>query len=408
MKILFITPTFEYPANSGPTLRIENSIKALGKIADVHLLLRSKNASFLKEQHKGFIFNYCSNFTAAPSESTFWLVKKIANRIKRYFNYEINILNKIDARYIINYSKKNDIKLVWLGFGNVSFNLIYHLKKIEPHLKIVCDTDSVWSRFILRSLPFEQVTRKKRKILKNGHKKETEEKEFVHLCDIITAVSKVDAEYYKSLTENKSKIKIFSNVIDYEKYQNRVPPPKDFKKPCIYLAGTFWKDSPMEKATRWFLENIFPIIKKNIPEIHFYIVGLNSNIILSNITESNITITGRIDSVLPFLCNSDVAIVPLGFESGTRFKILEAGACGIPIVSTTLGAEGIPVTDGYDILIADEANEFAECIIKIIKDNKLSTKLSKNCKDLVKNNYSINSLMEEATTIINYLAAKND
>lgn len=96
-------------------------------------------------------------------------------------------------------------------------------------------------------------------------------------------------------------------------------------------------------------------------------------------------------------------MVPLKYESGTRFKILEAGACGIPIVSTTLGAEGIPVTNGYDILIADESEIFAESIIRVVLDKKLSDKLSTNCKLLINKYYSINSLIGEANEIVNYL-----
>jgi glycosyltransferase involved in cell wall biosynthesis len=275
-------------------------------------------------------------------------------------------------------------------------------------MKMICDTDSVWSRFILRELETLNDESRKNIIKENGRKKEIEEKEWSEFMDMTTAVSEVDAEYYKSIAKDSNRVKLFSNVLDLNEYLIKPKPPVNIKKPCMYLAGTFWRGSPMEQAARWVIHDVLPIIIKTIPGIHFYIVGIDSDKILADINDPNITVMGKLYSVLPYLCNADVSLVPLKYESGTRFKILEAGACGIPIVSTTLGAEGIPVTHGYDILIADEPEEFAESIVKIITDKQLSNKLSNNCKDLIQKNYSVNSLMDEANEIINYLTVNND
>jgi len=100
-------------------------------------------------------------------------------------------------------------------------------------------------------------------------------------------------------------------------------------------------------------------------------------------------------------------LVPLFFESGTRFKILEAGATGIPIVSTTLGAEGLPVKDGVHLLIADSPEEFALAVNKILCSPELSRTLSANCKSLIFEKFSIQSLAIEAREIINSLGKSN-
>jgi glycosyltransferase involved in cell wall biosynthesis len=171
----------------------------------------------------------------------------------------------------------------------------------------------------------------------------------------------------------------------------------------MYLAGTFWSKSPMEEAARWTIEEVLPIIKKTYPDIHFYIIGQGSDKILSDIKDENITVTGKLKSVLPYLCNSDVSLVPLMFESGTRFKILEAAACGIPIVSTVLGAEGINITNGQNILIADESQEFADAVLKILSDKAFAEELALNCKKFIQKNYSIEKLVNEAEEIIEYL-----
>lgn len=156
----------------------------------------------------------------------------------------------------------------------------------------------------------------------------------------------------------------------------------------------------MDDAARWVINQVLPIIRRKIPNIHFYIIGSGSDTTLSDIQDPQITITGKLESVLPYLCHVNVALVPLRFESGTRFKILEAGACKIPIVSTTLGAEGIPVTHENDILIANEPDDFAAAILKLINDQELAQKISTNLNKLIQQYYSINSLVKEGQEII--------
>jgi glycosyltransferase involved in cell wall biosynthesis len=178
---------------------------------------------------------------------------------------------------------------------------------------------------------------------------------------------------------------------------------KNFKSPSILLVGSFGPNSPMNIAAKWVFDEILPKLHETFPKLHFYIVGDGSDKEFGHIKNPNITVKGRVVSVLPYLCYTDVALVPLKFESGTRFKILEAGACGIPIVSTTLGAEGIPVINNKHILIANTSRSFTNAILKIIKDNNLGKKISQNCHNLVKSNFTISNLVAEAKDILKYL-----
>ncbi|PKP62181.1 hypothetical protein CVT91_00245 [Candidatus Atribacteria bacterium HGW-Atribacteria-1] len=394
-KVLFTTPILEHPAAGGPQLRIENSIKALSRIAELHIVSRKSIDLIGGAKAQKFYEKYCVKFLYAPTAIRFSI-----NRYLRKLQKIWRSLFNFDDKFIINYCEQNDIDIIWFGYGNISFDLIRKIKTKRPDIKVICDTDSVWSRFILRELPYEEDAHRRLKIEKDGKAKQKEELLSVNLCEVTTAVSEVDAQYYRSLSKDPERIKVFSNVIDIEEYHKKPPLPENLKRPAIYLAGTFWKKSPMEKGARWVIEKVLPIIKKSIPEIHFYIIGRNSDTVLTDINASNISITGKLDSVLPYLCNADVAIVPLKFESGTRFKILEAGACSIPVVSTTLGAEGIPVSHEKDILIADNPNSFATAIIKLIKDKEFALKLGKNLHELIANEFSVKSLENEAKNIL--------
>ena len=170
------------------------------------------------------------------------------------------------------------------------------------------------------------------------------------------------------------------------------------------LAGSFWQgNSPMEMAARWVLEEILPRLRRRIPSVHLYIVGRGSDLIFGNLHDPGVTVTGRIPSVLPYLYHADVALVPLKFESGTRFKIMEAGACGIPVVSTTLGAEGLPVTDGRHVLLADEPDVFADAIARLIEERDFARGLADNCRTLIRACCSIETLENEAKDILQRL-----
>ena len=409
--ILFTSPILHHPPLGGPTLRIENSIKALSKISNLYVYSRVNRKLMGGKKALKFYESFCNKVFLPPFISlniqVLYLSKKIINKINRFL-FKENLFEIIQQEPEQNYQKLLDIAdqikadIIWLGYGNISYPLLKYLKSNSAY-KVVLDTDSVWSRFILRELPYTRDKKRYKEIYQIGQKKIEEENWGTKLADATTAVSEIDAEYYRNLAEHANQVHLFSNVIDLEHYQNSPPLLPNFQKPCIYLAGTFGINSPMEDAARWTIKEVLPIIRQKIPKIHFYIIGNGSKKTLSDIQDPNITITGQLESVLPYLCHADVAIVPLRFESGTRFKILEAGACKIPVVSTTLGAEGIPVTHDHNILLADEPTDFSNAIIKLIQDSLLAKRIANNLFCLIQNSYSISSLTQQGLSILKFL-----
>ncbi|PWR70694.1 glycosyltransferase family 4 protein [Methanospirillum lacunae] len=397
-RILFTTPVLQYPAVGGPFLRIENSIKALSQISNLTIYCRTPVSRAEIDYYK----SWCDFFFISPSATNLkWTEKKINSIFRLLFKLtHFSVFNeKNDEEYLLDIIRMIKPDIIWLGYGNISYPLVKFLKE-KTSLPVVCDTDSVWSRFILRGIPYLTDPIQIKEITHKGKEKEEEEQWGTQLADITTAVSEIDADYYRKHAKKPDQIKVFSNVIDLNNYKLIPPKIMNFHHPCIYLAGTFWENSPMEESARWVIDKILPLIKKEIPNIHLYIIGNNSNKILEDIKDPSITITGMLPIVLPYLCHADVAIVPLKFESGTRFKILEAGACKIPVVSTTLGAEGIPVTHEIDILIADEPDSFSRAIISLISNPEYAKKIGNKLHSLIAEKYDIPALINEGREII--------
>jgi glycosyltransferase involved in cell wall biosynthesis len=399
VRVLFTSPVLEHPAAGGPQLRIENSIKALHEVTRLDIVSRSPVGLTGGEGALNFYRGFTQTLEVAPSArrlSTNRYLRKAQRLLRGVGGRDTDA----DARFIVSHARRHSIGLVWFGYGNISFPLIKRVKFLAPDLKLICDTDSVWSRFIMRELPYARGWRRTR-IARAGLAKEKEERESVNLCDITTAVSGVDADYYRGIASSPAKICVFANVIDLSSYRNPPPAAAGLKKPCIYLAGTFGhRNSPMDTAARWVIEEIMPILQSSVPNLHFYIVGTGSERTLARMQSPHITVTGKLPSVLPYLCHADVAIVPLKFESGTRFKILEAGACGIPVVSTTLGAEGLPVASGRELMLADDPTAFANAILKVIADRNYAETLATHCRQMVHNNFSIETLTHQANHVL--------
>jgi glycosyltransferase involved in cell wall biosynthesis len=412
VRILFTTPVLHHPPVGGPTLRIENSIKALSQISDLYVYSRVSLNALGGQTALSFYKQFCKDFYFAPSVQTLNRYEKFTKKavnflFKKFANstlFKSNVINDLDQLLRIANSIKPDF--IWLGYGNISYPVLEYIKEHNAY-KVVIDTDSVWSRFIFRGLPYVENDEERKKITEDGNEKKEEESRGTKLADVTTAVSDVDAEYYRSLSKDPSRVHIFSNVIDMAVYK-RVPlPPESFQKPCMYLAGSFWPKSPMDDSARWVINQILPLVRKQVPDIHLYIIGNKSDQILSDIDDPRVTVTGQLPSVLPYLCHADVALVPLRFESGTRFKILEAGACRVPVVSTTLGAEGLPITHEKNILIADTPEKFASSVVRLIKDRDFAFGLAKNLRSLVQEKNSISALVQEGIMILEYLSSLN-
>jgi glycosyltransferase involved in cell wall biosynthesis len=398
-KVLYTTPILEHPAAGGPQLSVETCIKALNRESELHVISRVPLDSIGGIEAQRFYENYCADFLYSPSAG-----QLSANRYLRFLQRMWLKYSNQDVNFILKYFDEYSMDVIWCDRSEYSFDLICSIKKKRPDIKVVCDTCAVYSRFILRELPYETSPGRKSQIYKAGKAKEKEEKILVNLADVTTAVSEIDAQYYRTIAENPEKIHILSNVVDVETYEEIPAPVANFRKPCLYLAGTFYAPQcPMSDGARWLITEVLPLVRSQIPDIHLYIAGKGSNVFLRDIEEPGITMTGKLPSLLPYLCHADVSVVPLRFESGTRFKILEAGACNIPVVSTTLGAEGLSVTHGRDILIADDPGAFADAIISIITDGNLASEIAGNLKKLVRDKYSIASLAKEGRSILEYL-----
>src|SRR5919202_1386280 len=244
------------------------------------------------------------------------------------------------------------------------------------------------SRFILRELPFEPDPARREQILAAGRAKEAEERLGTARADLTTAVSEVDAEYYRQFAPSPERVMLLPNVIDVDAYQAPVPgaplPPGS-----LCFAGTLSHGTANVDAGLWLLDEVMPRVWQRRPELRVYLVGRDPAPALRARQAERVQVTGEVESIVPYLRQSLAALVPLRWESGTRFKILEAFACRAPVVSTSLGAEGLAVESGRQLLLADTPEQFAEAILALVERPELRQALVEPAFELVQREYSL-------------------
>lgn len=204
-------------------------------------------------------------------------------------------------------------------------------------------------------------------------------------ADLTLTVSEADRQLFEQLAPGIGIHAIPTGVdVDYFK------PAADNTERSVQLVFSGSMDwFPNEDAMLWFMQGMLPLLRAQHPDLGVTIVGRNPSAQLRRVAEENkVHVTGTVDDVRPSVHEASVYIVPLRIGGGTRLKIFEALAMGKAIVSTTVGAEGLPLTDGTHLLLADTPESFAAAVSQLIADPARRAALGRAGRELVQARYS--------------------
>jgi glycosyltransferase involved in cell wall biosynthesis len=157
---------------------------------------------------------------------------------------------------------------------------------------------------------------------------------------------------------------------------------------------------PNQQGLRWFLERVFPLVRRRVPNARLVAAGASPPKWLRKRAEEHVLVTGAVEDMRPFLARARVTIAPLLTGGGTRVKILEANAVGRPVVSTAIGAEGLGVRDGDSILLADDPEQFAHHVIAVLSDDALARRLSVAGRAYVTQNHDWDRIGERLSGVL--------
>ena len=202
----------------------------------------------------------------------------------------------------------------------------------------------------------------------------------------IVAVSETDAREMRDLFHVKQ-ISVIPTGVNVE-YFKRPDAPTGTKTAMVFVGSMDWM--PNVDGMVWFVREVLPIIRRGRPGSTVTIAGRLPPAEIRRLAEEDpqIRVTGTVPEIRPYLWESALSIVPLRIGGGTRLKIYESMAAGVPVVSTTVGAEGLSVHPPDDIRIADSAAEFAECCLKLLGDEAERSRVAAAAWAMVASRYS--------------------
>ena len=224
------------------------------------------------------------------------------------------------------------------------------------------------------------------------------EREMCRRFDSVIAVSVEDREQMKDEYGAESVFDVPTGVdTEFFRPSGQKPQPHSL----VFTGSMDWL--PNDDAIRYFTREIMPLIKSKVPDVKLTVVGRNPAPALVDLSKEDpsLIITGRVDDVRPYMENAAAYIVPLRIGGGTRLKIFEAMAMEKPLISTTIGAEGLPLTNGVELLLADEPATFAAAVVRVLTDEAYANELGQRAAVVVRENFGWQSVTERFISICN-------
>ena len=380
MRILQLCKKFPYPLKDGESIAVSSmsrALKALG--CEITLLAMNTSKHFTEIEHLPDDFNYYQEVHTID----------VCNQVKPWPALK-NIFSS-DSYHISRFvSSEFEDKLKQIlstqRFDVVQLETLYltpYLDTIKEH----SDALVVMRAHNIESEIWERITENTqflpKKIYLNHLTKKLKKYELEHLnaYDYLVTVSDRDLQEYKKLGyANGAMASPIGLHIDGYKAGN------EEEKYDIGFIGTMdWK--PNEEGVDWFVKEVMPLIKAQNPKAQFHIAGRNSQPFAKEWMREGVVVHGEVDSATDFMDRCKLMIVPLFSGSGTRVKILEAMAMKKPIVTTSIGLEGIDAIDGTHTIISDDALSFAESILSLLDNEDERERLGSNGYDYVIHHY---------------------
>lgn len=247
-------------------------------------------------------------------------------------------------------------------------------------LNLVVQRQARYERGWLRA----QIWRRESQLLKHY------ERELLKAFDEILAVTSDDRESLLQLLDGDEAEQVEQHMtvvpICVDPVKQPMLPRNWDDTQILHLGTMFWP--PNVEGVLWFAREVLPHVVKQRPDVRFVIAGKNPPPEVQALRGPHVEVTGFVIDPEPLLASSRVFVVPLLAGGGMRVKILDAWQWGVPIVSTTIGAEGISLVPGENILLADEPQAFAEAVIRVLGEPQLGRRLRENGRHWVETHYN--------------------
>lgn len=378
MRLLFLTETIPYPLDSGGRIKSYHTLRILSRRHEVHC------HAFIREPaqrtHAGQLASHCRTVTLhLRPRSRFRdlraFVESHAARLPftvwRHFDHATLETLRTAARQL-NFDAVYCDHLSMLEYGRrLGLPIVFDAHNVEFEIvKRHAETLGLSPLRAVAAIEWRRLQRYERLLYKG--------------CQLIYAVSDVDAHAIQRLCGGDVPTVVVPIALDARALTPVASLTDDPE--LLFVGGCHWP--PNADAVAFFVDRILPIVQASLPAVRLTIVGRTTPEVTRRFGgRQGVTLAGHVPSVEPYFANARVMVVPIRAGSGMRVKILDALARGVPVVTTTIGFEGIDAEPGVHLLVGDAPETFAAAVVRLLTDRSLACALSRAGRNLAVSKY---------------------
>jgi polysaccharide biosynthesis protein PslH len=380
MKILWVKTDFLHPTTRGGQIRTLEMLKALHRSHEIHYVAFDDGANPEGPRRSG---EYSSRAYLVPHVVPPRRSIRFAGQLVRGL---VSPLPVAVARYVSVHMKRQiELLLSQEKFDSLVCDFLFPARNIPDIGRAVLFQHNVESMIWQRHAQEARNPVKKSYFRLQSRRMQRFEGDICRRAGHIVAVSEIDAAAMRQLF-GAERISSVATGVDIDYFAP--PPNQESKGDLIFVGSMDWL--PNIDAVQYFAAEILPFIHKERPECRVIIAGRRPTPALQDLAcrEPRIVLTGTVPDVRPYLWGSTVSIVPLRIGGGTRLKIFEAVAAKLPVVSTSVGAEGLPLEHEKQILIADTPDAFARACLRLLSGSEARRKIAADAWEFIAGRFS--------------------
>jgi len=382
MRILMLSPTLPWPLNMGSKIRIYHVLRELARAGHEVTLFTLAHELYGTEGLQS-LKTHCRELYVIPVKKR----PRFRAALKAFISrrpYRVAKFENPEFMQAVAEVWQRDYDILWVQFiETLAYVPQAHLWERRP--LVVLDQHNaderfwetyareglLWVRFFAK-VNLWQLRKFQASVLKQ--------------VDIVLSVSKEDADFTQSRLSNPAtQVWVVPNGVDTEKLR---PPDIAERRNRIIFCGAM--DVLMNiEAVNWFAHRMFPKVRKVVPDAEFWIVGRDpAPKVKALALLPGVRVTGRVEDVRPYYAEAKVAVAPFRYGGGTKLKVLEAMALGVPVVATPIGCQGIEAEPGKHLFKEESEAAFAERVINLLQDDSLRLQMAIEARRLVEERYS--------------------
>jgi len=400
MRILMLSPTLPWPLNMGSKIRIYHVLRELARAGHEVTLLTLAHEPYGPEELEALEI-HCRELHVIPVNNRPRLQAAIKSIVSRK-PYRVAKLESREFKQAVAQVLQGNYDILWVHFLETLAYVPQSYARGKRPL-VVLDQHNAderfWETYAREGWPWIRLFAKI-----NLWQLREVQASLLKRIDVILSASKEDADFTRTRLPNlATQVWVVPNGVDTESLR---PPDTAERKNRIIFCGAM--DVLMNiDAVEWFARRVFPRVREAVSDAEFWIVGRNPAPKVKALASlPGVRVTGQVEDVRPYYAEAKVAVAPFRYGGGTKLKVLEAMALGVPVVATPVGCQGIDVMPGKYLFKEDNEESFAERVITLLHDENLRQRMATEACRLLEERYSWYAIVGDAIKRLEQMVGK--